>query len=202
MTLPSAILLAATVFVATNIDDIFILVGFLADPAYRMRDVVLGQFLGVTAMTLLCLALSRTTTIVSPAAFGWLGLLDIGIGAKKLYDGRATAREHMIGGPRRYGDGVRIVTLATIGGFGDNVGVYVPLFAGSSADNGIFCAVFGIMTGLWCLGAYWLVSRGALGHRLRDIAARITPWMLIAIGIVIISHTGSFAWLFLGVGRG
>jgi hypothetical protein len=88
-------------------------------------------------MTLLCLALSRTTMIVSPAAFGWLG----------------------------------------------------------------FCAVFGVMTGLWCLGAYWLVSRGPLGRRLRDIAAR-TPWMLIAIGIVIISHTGSFAWLFLGVGRG
>jgi cadmium resistance protein CadD (predicted permease) len=44
VTLPSAILLAATVFVATNIDDIFILVGFLADPAYRMRDVVLGHF--------------------------------------------------------------------------------------------------------------------------------------------------------------
>src|SRR6185312_2054414 len=94
------ILPAATVFVATNIDDIFILVGFLADPAYRIRDVILGQFLGVTAMTLLCLALSRTTMIVSPAAFGWLGLLDIGIGAKKLYDCRAVARERMIGEPR------------------------------------------------------------------------------------------------------
>jgi cadmium resistance protein CadD (predicted permease) len=172
VTLPSAILPAATVFVATNIDDIFILVGFLADPAYRIRDVILGQFLGVTAMTLLCLALSRTTMIVSPAAFGWLGLLDIGIGAKKLYDCRAVARERMIGEPRRYGDGVRIITLATIGGLGDNVGVYV-LFAGGSADNGIFCAVLGVMTGLWCLGAYWLVRRGMLGRRLRDIAARI-----------------------------
>jgi cadmium resistance protein CadD (predicted permease) len=202
MTLLSAILLAATVFVATNIDDVFILVGFLADPAYRTRDVILGQFLGVTAMTLLCLALSRATMVVSPAAFGWLGLLDIGIGAKKLYDGRAVARERMIGEPRRYGDGVRTVTLATIGGFGDNVGVYVPLFSGSSVDNGIFCAVVGVMTGLWCLGAYWLVGRGMLGRGLRDIAARITPWMLIVIGIVIISHAGSFGWLFIGVGRG
>jgi len=39
------------VFAATNVDDIFVLLGFFSDSTFRVRQVVLGQFLGIVALT-------------------------------------------------------------------------------------------------------------------------------------------------------
>jgi cadmium resistance protein CadD (predicted permease) len=200
----AAVALAATAFAATNVDDIFILVGFMSDPSYRIRDVVLGQFFGATVMTLLCFALAMGAVAIAPAYFGLLGLLEIAIGVKQLRDGRdasppdATTASTKTGGG---GNGFRTVTFATIGGFGDNVGVYVPLYAASTlAEAGVFVTVFGAMTGLLCLLGYWLVGRGTLGRRLRVIAARVLPWLLIAVGIGVLSHAGTFALLSFAFG--
>lgn len=35
--------LAILLFASTNVDDIFVLLGFFADPKYRTRDIVMGQ---------------------------------------------------------------------------------------------------------------------------------------------------------------
>ncbi len=35
--------------VSTNVDDIFVLIGFFADPKFRARDIVIGQYAGITA---------------------------------------------------------------------------------------------------------------------------------------------------------
>jgi len=35
--------LAIVVFVSTNLDDVFVLIGFFADENFRARDVVVGQ---------------------------------------------------------------------------------------------------------------------------------------------------------------
>jgi hypothetical protein len=38
-------------FTSTNIDDIFLLAAFFADPHLRPRNIVAGQFLGITGLT-------------------------------------------------------------------------------------------------------------------------------------------------------
>jgi cadmium resistance protein CadD (predicted permease) len=54
MTLPvPARLLGVTLFAATDIDDLFVLVGFFADPKFRAGNVVIGQYLGIGALVLL-----------------------------------------------------------------------------------------------------------------------------------------------------
>jgi hypothetical protein len=39
--------LAIALFASTNIDDIFVLVGFFADARFRVRDILIGQYLGI-----------------------------------------------------------------------------------------------------------------------------------------------------------
>jgi cadmium resistance protein CadD (predicted permease) len=39
--------LAIVAFASTNIDDVFVLVTFLADKHFGVRDVVIGQYAGV-----------------------------------------------------------------------------------------------------------------------------------------------------------
>ena len=46
----SLIGLALLLFASTNMDDIFILVGFFADRRYSSRDVVVGQFGGIAVL--------------------------------------------------------------------------------------------------------------------------------------------------------
>ena len=42
--------LAIALFASTNVDDVFVLVGFFADPKFRARDIVIGQYTGITAL--------------------------------------------------------------------------------------------------------------------------------------------------------
>ena len=51
--------LAVVLFASTNVDDLFVLVGFLADPRYETRQVVFGQYLGVATLVAVSLAASR-----------------------------------------------------------------------------------------------------------------------------------------------
>jgi cadmium resistance protein CadD (predicted permease) len=41
--------IAVVLFVSTNIDDVFVLLGFFSDPKVKFRHVVLGQYLGIGA---------------------------------------------------------------------------------------------------------------------------------------------------------
>jgi hypothetical protein len=41
------IVVALLLFISTNVDDIFVLVGFFADRRYRSQDIVVGQFVEI-----------------------------------------------------------------------------------------------------------------------------------------------------------
>jgi cadmium resistance protein CadD (predicted permease) len=181
--------LAVLTFVATNIDGAFILIGFMADPAYRARDVVMGQLLGSTVMTLLCVLLAKAAMATPYAGyFGLLGLLQIIIGVRKLREGQRGPPDQAVYSLAAGwdGDGMRTMALAAIGGFGDNFSAYVPLFATTSAaSTGTCLTVFAVMTGLSCFAAHWLVTRRALKQRFQSASHLLLPWLLIVLGIVI-----------------
>jgi len=80
----SLIGLAIVVFVSTNIDDAFVLVGFLADKHFRVRDVVIGQYAGVSVICAVSAIVALISLVIPPTYIGLLGLIPIGIGAKKL----------------------------------------------------------------------------------------------------------------------
>ena len=75
-----------TAFVATNIDDIIILLLFFAqvDANFRRRHIVIGQYLGFTLLILASLPGFFGGLIVPREWIGLLGLLPIAIGIKQL----------------------------------------------------------------------------------------------------------------------
>jgi len=77
--------LAIIVFASTNIDDIFVLIGFFADKSFRARDVVVGQYLGVCALYLISAITALISLVIPTGYIGLLGLAPIAIGIKKLY---------------------------------------------------------------------------------------------------------------------
>ena len=79
------------------------------------------------------------------------------------------------------------VAGVTIANGGDNLGVYIPLFARDLSLVPVYVLVFAAMTGVWCLAAHTLVSSALLGSRIRRYGHIVLPLVLIALGLYILS---------------
>jgi cadmium resistance protein CadD (predicted permease) len=79
-------------FVATNIDDIFVLMLFFSNPNYHKVQVVIGQYLGIGLLVVIGALGSLLTLVIPQYIIGLLGLVPISIGIVRLiklrkYDG-------------------------------------------------------------------------------------------------------------------
>lgn len=187
--------LAALLFATTNIDDIFVLVAFFADPALSRRQVVVGQVLGIGALVLASLA-GSLLALAAPAQYiGLLGLVPLALGAVKLWQLLRTPRAAApdADAPPARSGGTAAVALVTIANGGDNIGAYVPVFATRApAELAAIVVVFFVMTALWCLAAAALVSHPRLGPPLRRLAAPLTPFVLMSVGVLILVESGAY----------
>lgn len=187
--------LGVLVFASTNVDDIFVLLGFLADPRFRTRDVVLGQYLGIGVLTLASLIASLIALVLPPAYIGLLGLFPIGIGLKKLRDlvrGDDGSGEELEDHSAPSRGRMLAVAAVTLANGGDNLGIYTPLFATRTGPEAtLLIAVFAIMTGVWCLLAHGLVNHPALGAPIRRYGRRVLPFVLIGLGVLILYEAGT-----------
>ena len=180
MEILATIALAAAAFVATNVDDVFLLLVFFADPRLRARDVALGQFLGIGALFAGSGLLALAARMFDLRLVGWLGLVPVALGI------RAWRRPDDDDDDEPHAHGVLAVAAVTIANGGDNLGVYVPLFATrGAAALALIGLVFAGMTALWLLGARWLVSNPTLGPPLRRVLRPIVPAVLVALGVYI-----------------
>jgi cadmium resistance protein CadD (predicted permease) len=179
---------AIPVFVSTNIDDIVILSVFFADRELRPRSIVLGQFLGIGALVAAS-SLCALAALAVPE--GWsavLGIAPLGLGLWKLRSLRRDEREEEAPpAERRAGSQALAVALVTLANGGDNLGVYIPLFARQPAAIPIYAAVFAVMTALWCSLGYALVNNRLAGERIGRYGRVALPFVLIALGIYILA---------------
>lgn len=192
--------LAITLFASTNVDDLVVLVGFFADPKFRARDVVAGQYAGLSILFAVSLAGALLSLVIPIAYIGLLGIFPILIGTGKLVALRrgldpAEQATNVQSTRRGYGN-IAAVALVTIANGGDNIGVYVPAFAVHSGTQVVLIAVvFAAMTALWCLLAHRIASHPRFGAPLRRYAQILAPAVLIALGILIIHEAGTIPWL-------
>jgi cadmium resistance protein CadD (predicted permease) len=191
--------IATVVFASTNIDDIFLLAAFFADPRMRHRSIVVGQYLGIGVLVLIS-ALAALLALVFPD--GWvalLGIVPLLLGLSKLLalradtvGGEGGSEEHRIQDQgHKVERGLRSQVLAvagvTIANGGDNVGVYVPLFATTLDAIATYALTFAVLTGVWCALGYLLVNNRVLGGAIRRYGHVVLPIVLIALGVYILS---------------
>ena len=79
------------------------------------------------------------------------------------------------------------MALITIANGADNIGVYIPLFAGFSLwQMGTALSVFSLMTGLWCLLSIRLSDLPVLQKLLRKYKPVLIPAVYILLGLYIL----------------
>jgi cadmium resistance protein CadD (predicted permease) len=75
----------------------------------------------------------------------------------------------------------------TIASGGDNIGVYLPLFATwRPRDCAILIIIFLLMTYVWCFFAHWLVHHRSLRAPIAKWGTRLFPLVLLILGLHIL----------------
>ena len=172
-----------------------------------LRHIVAGQYLGFTALIVASLPGFFGGLIVPRTWIGILGLVPIAIGISRLVNREKDGdRVQTVSGeadrspantlasflsPQTYK--VAAVTLAN---GGDNIGIYVPLFASSNLTSlGVILSVFFLLIGVWCYIAYRLARQPTIAYVLTRYGQAIVPFVLIGLGIFILIESGTFQLL-------
>jgi cadmium resistance protein CadD (predicted permease) len=183
---------AVVLFISTDLDDVFVLLGFFADPRFLVRHIVAGQFIGIAVLYAVSVIGSLASLVMPIALVGLLGLVPITMGLKSAWElyTSSEANERVSTGNRGPAAGranIAAVFAMTVANGGDNVSVYIPLFAMRSAANiAITGVVFGIMTAIWLYFAYWLTRHRAIRAPVQRYARLLMPFVFIALGVSIL----------------
>ena len=73
-------------FVASNIDDTFMLILLFSSASLLARDVTIGQFLGIALLVVVSTAAALLVLVVPMFVIGLMGFIPIGIGVKRLIE--------------------------------------------------------------------------------------------------------------------
>lgn len=200
--LVTAISTGTTAFMATNLDELVVLMMFFAqdNTKFPRRNIVVGQYLGFSVLVIASLPGFLSGLIVPRQWLGLLGFIPITIGLNCLVNGEIDSDEaeaetelpdnSIIGSflsPQTY-----TVAAVTVANDGDNVSIYVPLFASSNLENLlVILGVFFLLTGVWCYFAYRLTRQPAVAYFLTRYGNIVIPFVLIGLGTFIVLSSGT-----------
>ncbi len=197
----TAIPTGLTAFAATNLDDILVLSLFFSqiNTCFRRRHIVIGQYLGFSTLVVASLPSFFGKFILPEAWIGLLGIVPIMIGIHRLFHQETDEQEDFSTpesssswwcnflSPQSYG-----VAAVTIANGGDNISIYMPMFATHTWDSLlVILAVFFVMVGVWCYTAYLLTQVSAIAALITRYGNPLIPFILVGLGVFILmqSHT-------------
>jgi cadmium resistance protein CadD (predicted permease) len=182
-------------FVATNIDDTFVLILLFSSPYILARNVIIGQFLGIVLLVLISSLASLLALAVPPFVIGLMGLIPIIIGIKRLLKFRKRSETNYTM-KKEYLSFLSVAAI-TIANGGDDIGVFTPLFAkyNTAPEVTILVTIFLIMTGIWCLVTYYFMKHPFIASRVKVLSHVVTPIVLIGLGIYIILDSFVFSFV-------
>jgi cadmium resistance protein CadD (predicted permease) len=186
--------IGATAFVATNIDDLLILIAFFANSRYPLRQIVLGQYAGIGVLLALGIVGSLITVIVPNNLIGLIGIFPIVIGIKELLellkngDNEKSAKQLSQSRLTEYLPFLTVAAVTFSGG--EEIGVYTSVFAIYHAISEItlILLVVIVLTGLWCAVAHHLVNHPLIASRVKLIGTAALPFVLIGLGLYILAE--------------
>ncbi|WP_211771071.1 cadmium resistance transporter [Kutzneria sp. CA-103260] len=178
---------AVGAFIATNIDGFLVLLLLVARAAGRsggVARVFLGQFLGFAGILVLSSLAALVVSGLPHDVRPWLGLPAIALGIRAALQLRRGEDDNPAPDT---GPGVSSAATITFTKGGDNISVYVPMFAVVGLTGACaYMAIFLVLLALMC-GAAWLVAtKTVIAPLLSQWGPVLMPVVLIGAGILVI----------------
>jgi len=209
---------AMAVAMATTFDDNIYLTGFFSETNRHFRPihVVVGELLGFTALISTSFLVSRLLAETVPLSFiGWLGLMPISIGVVNLLEVLQPGQTRELaqlpsaalqaeGFPSKHPKLSTVlrqhhtykVSAVTISNGGNNLSIYIPLMATSSAASALlttFVCYLAVIT--WLTLSFRLTRLPAVAIHLSRHASRLFPFVLMWLGYRILTDSGALQGL-------
>ena len=188
---------AAGLFAVTNIDDLVILALFFARGTGHhgaTRNIAVGQYLGFAAILAVAVAAAFGATFLPEGVVPYLGLLPLALGIKaaaqawRHRDDTAQERRAAEGGPKSFE-----VAAVTFANGGDNIGVYVPVFATAGVGGmSVYAVVFLVLVAVWVAAGRYFATRPVIARTLSRWGHVLLPVVLIGLGLLILIDGGAF----------
>jgi cadmium resistance protein CadD (predicted permease) len=174
-------------FVASNIDDTFILILLFVTPGLLARNVIVGQFLGIVILVIISSFAALITLAVPTFVLGFMGIIPVVIGIKRLLKSRETP-ETEIQSRKRVNLSSLSVTAITVSNGGDDIGVFTPLLANYNGigEYSLLISLLMVMTGIWCIVTYYFIRHPFIATRVNLLSQVVSPLALISIGVYVI----------------
>ncbi|KOP27796.1 transporter [Hapalosiphon sp. MRB220] len=206
------ILIGISAAFATTFDDNLYLTAFFGkvNHAFRPKNIIIGEFVGFTILVLASLPGFFGGLVLPEAWIGLLGILPIIIGishlmSKEQEDDTVKAVSINFSNsvkPKRRKKSL-IATLkdlqtyrvsaVTIANGGNNIGIYVPLFASSNFPSlAVILSVCYAAIGLWCFVSYNLTRNPAMVSVMTRYGRKVFPFVLIYLGLSIMFKSGTY----------
>ena len=172
-------------FAATNIDDIFILTLFFAQKNLGRWHVVAGQYVGLAGLIAISLIGFFARIIIPHSWIGLLGVAPILIGLKKLIEWRRGTQQ--LTETKLSSASILTVAAVTFANGGDNIAIYIPLFANSDTPALFITLItFAVMVAVWCVAGYYIGQQTDVRRAVDRYGHVIVPFVLIGLGVYII----------------
>ncbi len=192
-------LTAATVYVATGIDYLVILILLFSQiKKGEVKHIWIGQYIG-TAIIIgvsLFVALGVANLIPQQWVIGLLGLLPLYLGVKIWIKGEGDEDESKIlslFSSGKFNQLFVTVTFIVLASSADDFSIYVPYFTTLNMIE-IFVAiiVFLIMVGVLCYVSYRLASLDLVSQKIEKYERWIVPIVFIGLGVYIMFENDTF----------
>ncbi len=208
--------IAIPVAIATTFDDNIYLTGFFSEVNRQFRPIhiIVGELVGFTALVTISLIGFLVGLAIPPMWIGLLGILPILIGLNNLINLNKDNSEENTEKPRNRKDKRRAhgfdsqrlslsqvladkqtyrVSAVTISNGGNNLGIYIPLFASSTLQKLlVIIPVCYIIVCTWLFLSYHLTRQPGIAVILSRYASKLFPFVLMWLGLRIIMDNESY----------
>jgi cadmium resistance protein CadD (predicted permease) len=179
-------------FIASNLDDTFILILLFSSLSFQTRYIIIGQSLGIGVLIMISALGALSVLALPPFLIALMGLIPIALGVKRLveHQKRITSKNKTFQDNKGQG----LIPFLTVSGItisngGDDIGVFTPLFAkyNTVAEITTLVTIFMAMTLVWCILTYYFVNHPLIVTRIQRFGNIITPFVLIGLGLYILA---------------
>lgn len=184
----TVIALVTSSFVATNVDNLLILVAWMLGGRLATRRLLGAYSLAAAAVLLVALLFGTVSNLLPVQYLGYLGIIPVLLGLKMLAE-RFQANEAV--SEKKALSSVAVAT-ALFANSVDTILVFAPLLADSAASvDPLIAASYVLVAGAWFAVAWWFSRNVARLARVTMIAQWVAPLIMIAVGLYILDNTAT-----------
>ncbi len=182
--------LVAGSYMATNVDNLTLLVSWMLAGRTSARSLATGYALANIAVLVLAVLLGLSSSVIPVEQIGYLGVIPIALGIYSLI-GQFRGQEQAAGEQR--GNGAALGIAATLAANSvDSIILFSPMLADSKASIDPFiAAAFVAVAAAWYGLAKYASHHAARLDAVTKVAGWIAPLIMIYVGVYILMNTST-----------